>query len=170
MTLQFLHVPSSEQQTPNIRMPISDKPIQPGTPSLTLNWQVLCFLSRECTYPSSVSHLQMFFICPLLQHLLGCPDMLRSPKSWEKKSLPSQAPQRLLPSEPALEHLYCRKTETATWGNEINPIKLSTGNFPPSDLFFFLLISSTSFIILHLSYSPSVVCPGLTTLVYWISP
>lgn len=84
MTLQFLRVPSSEQQTPNIRMPISDKPTQPGTPSLTLNWQVLCFLSRECTYPSSVSHLQMFFICPLLQHLLGCPDILRSHKSWEK--------------------------------------------------------------------------------------
>lgn len=46
----------------------------------------LCGFCWECTYPSSESCLQMFFICPLLQHLLCCPEMLYSSKSWEKNA------------------------------------------------------------------------------------
>lgn len=165
MSLWLLCAPSSKHKNANIGWNHSASML-----SLSLSRYALWFLLRECTYPSSESHLQMFSICPLLQHLLCCSDMLHYPTSWVKNSPPPQALQRLLPSEPVLKHLYCRKAETATWSNEVSSVELSTENFPVC-LILFLLNSSTSCIVLRICHSPPWWSfPGLTILLYLLSP
>lgn len=75
------------------------------------------------------------------------------------------------PFRPVLEHLYCRKAESATGGNKINSVKLSTENFPLFDYFFFPLTSSTPYKVLHICHiSPQWSFPGLTIPVSCISP
>lgn len=113
----------------------------------------------------------MFFICPLLQHLLCCPDMLHSPKSWEKnRPHPKSCKGFYLQNQPWSTFTTGRQRQQHEAMRSIQSSSPQKTSLCPIN-FFFLLTPSTSFIVLHICHIlPWWSFPGLKILVYWISP
>lgn len=110
----------------------------------------------------------MFSICPLLQHVLSCPHTHFTVSHLGEKLTPIPSPARAFTSPEAPLMQEGRDSNMRKWGQFSGA---PARKLPSVCLILFLLNLSTSHIVLHICHnSPWWSFPGLTILLYLLSP